>query len=191
MEALKAISIILAILCAGIIVLIGIKTNLLRESNNTNPPYSFARFQLWLWTLVISPLFILNWGYNSQTEPELNVTCLILLGISVTGTLTSGIITNVHDSNIRKDSNGKPKAGEELIKKYRDSKSFWIDILIDDSGHFSVTRLQQLIFTIAYVFIFISSFFSNNMVYPEFQDSAFILMGISAGTYLVGKGMKK
>lgn len=191
MEALNSISIILAIFCAGIIVLIGIKTNLLRESHDTNSPYSFSRFQLWLWTLVISPLFILNWGFNSQTEPELNLTCLILLGISTTGTLTSGIITNTHDSNIKKDSEGEPITGEELIKKYLVSKSFWTDILIDDRGHFSITRLQQLIFTIAYVFIFISSFFSNKMVYPEFQDTAFVLMGISTGTYLVGKGMKK
>lgn len=191
MEALKAISIVLAIVCAGIIVLIGTKTNLLRESNNPNSPYSFSRFQLWLWTLVISPLFILNWGFNSPTEPVLNETCLILLGISFAGTLTSVIVTNVHDSNIEKDNNGKPKPGQKLIKKYLGSKSFWIDILIDDSEHFSVTRLQQLIFTIAYVFIFISSFFSNNLDYPEFQDSAFVLMGISAGTYLLGKGLKK
>jgi hypothetical protein len=27
--------------------------------------------------------------------------------------------------------------------------------------------------------------------YPEFQQNAFILMGISTGTYLVGKGLKR
>ena len=71
------------------------------------------------------------------------------------------------------------------------SKSFWKDILMDDNGQFSVTRLQQLIFTFAYVLVFISSFFYNELEYPEFQQNAFILMGISTGTYLVGKGLKR
>jgi len=82
--------------------------------------------------------------------------------------------------------------GEPPLKKYAgSSKSFWKDILMDDSGQFSITRLQQLIFTFAYVLVFISSFFYNGLEYPEFQQNAFVLMGISTGTYLVGKGLKK
>lgn len=189
---LKVISIILAVACAGALVLIGIKTNLLKESQTADSPYSFSRFQLWLWTLVIGPLFILNWGFQSQTVPDLNLTCLILLGISAGGLLTSGIETYVLDSYIKKDKDGKRLQGEPLLKKYMESsRSFWKDILMDDNGQFSITRLQQLIFTFAYVFIFISSFFYNDLEYPDFQQNAFVLMGISTGTYLVGKGLKR
>jgi len=192
MEMLKVISIILAVACAGALVLIGIKTNLLKESQTADSPYSFSRFQLWLWTLVIGPLFILNWGFQSQTVPDLNLTCLILLGISAGGLLTSGIETYVLDSYIKKDKDGKRLQGEPLLKKYMESsRSFWKDILMDDNGQFSITRLQQLIFTFAYVFIFISSFFYNDLEYPDFQQNAFVLMGISTGTYLVGKGLKR
>ena len=181
METISIISIILAIGCMIIIIMVGILTDLLREAGGQTP-YSFSRFQLWLWTLVISPAFVLNWGFNNNHEPSLNQTCLILLGISAAISLTSGIVTNVKIS--AKDS-GK-------LKKDFNSHSFWTDILIDDSEHFSIVRLQQLVFTLAYVIIFISSFFSNNMIkYPEFDEMAFTLMGISGGTYLVGKGLGK
>jgi hypothetical protein len=191
MVAIKVISIILAVACAGIIILIGIKTNLLRESHIDDSPYSFSRFQLWLWTLVISPLFILNWGFRSQAIPQLNETCLILLGISAGGLLTSGIINSVLDSYIEKDDKGKPLKEQPVLKKHNNSKSFWTDILMDDNGQFSITRLQQLIFTLAYTLVFISSFFYNGLDYPDFQNNAFVLMGISTGTYLVGRGMKR
>lgn len=192
MDILNVISIILAIVCAGAIVWIGVKTNLLKESQAAGSPYSFSRFQLWLWLLVIGPLFILNWGFQSQTVPDLNLTCLILLGISAGGLLTSGIETYVLDSYIKKDKDGKRLAGEPPLKKYMESsKSFWKDILMDDNGQFSITRLQQLIFTFAYVVVFIASFFYNDLEYPDFQQNAFVLMGISTGTYLVGKGLKR
>jgi len=192
MDVLNVISIILAIVCAGVIVWIGVKTNLLRESQAANSPYSFSRFQLWLWTLVIGPLFILNWGFRSQTAPDLNLTCLILLGISAGGLLTSGIETYVLESYVERDKDGKWLEGKPPLKKFMESsRSFWKDILMDDNGQLSVTRLQQLIFTFAYVLVFISSFFYNDLEYPDFQQNAFVLMGISTGTYLVGKGLKR
>jgi len=114
------------------------------------------------------------------------------LGISAGGLLTSGITTNVLDTYAEKVKDGKWLGGKPPLKKYMDSsKSFWKDILMDDSGQFSITRLQQLIFTLAYVLVFISSFFYNNLDYPDFQQNAFVLMGISTSTYLVGKGLKR
>lgn len=78
-----------------------------------------------------------------------------------------------------------------ILKINRDSVNFWSDILSDDDGQLSIVRLQQLIFTIAYVVIYISTFFNSHMKYPEFDNYAFVLMGISTGTYLLGKGMKR
>ena len=193
MLATKIISIVLASMLFLFAIWVGLKTNLLRESgsSNTVSPYSFSRFQLWLWSCVICPLFILNWGYVSPYEPNLNSTCLVLLGISVTGTLASRLITSAHEAAIKNSETGNVKDADLKINKK--SVSLWVDILIDDSGQFSVTRLQQFIFTIAYTMIFISSFFSHKMNYPDFGEEGYpyILMGISAGTYLIGKGLKK
>ena len=70
---MKTISVLLAILCFSLIFLIGILTNILREekggSKIEKKPYSFSRFQLWLWTLILSPAFVLNWGFNYPDDP--------------------------------------------------------------------------------------------------------------------------
>ena len=231
MNIIHLISIILAIACVFIIFFIGIKTDLLKESNESGKAYSFSRFQLWLWTLAISPAFVLNWGFYAFDEPNLNITCLILLGIPASITLTGNIITAAHESQREQEAVKVLKSRmEELGPKWAAQKendeksiieweaqkekeekrirgdikikmplkpdltgiSFWTDILKDDSGQLSIVRLQQLIFTFAYVVIFLSSFFASNMKeYPVFGENAFVLMGISAGTYLIGKGLKK
>lgn len=201
MNSINIISIILAIICVVIIILSAIKTDILRETKDIDSikkSFSFSRFQLWIWTLVISPAFILNWGFNALNEPSLNITCLILLGIPAGVSLTAGIITDFHKSAKKElikralTEEEKKVLKEDTLKTELDSKSFWTDILQDDSGQISIVRLQQLIFTIAYVIIFVSSFFANNMVdYPEFNETAFVLMGISTSTYLIGKASKK
>jgi hypothetical protein len=183
MSALSIISIVLAILSFAFILLIGIYTNLLREVNDTARPYSFSRFQLWAWTMVICPTFVLNWGFSELHEPALNITCLILLGIPASVSLSAGVISSVHKS---------VKSDGISVKNELDSNNFFADILMDDSGQFSVVRLQQLIFTAVFIVIYLSTFFLiNEMEYPVFENTAFILMGISSGTYLVGKSQKK
>jgi len=71
------------------------------------------------------------------------------------------------------------------------TQGFWIDILLDDNGQFSVGRLQNLLFTLIYITVYISLFFKNGMEYPDFDNTAYVLMGISSGGYLIGKGMNK
>ena len=239
MNSIHIISVILAISCVFIIFLIGIKTDLLKESNESGKAYSFSRFQLWLWTITISPAFVLNWGFYALSDPYLNTTCLILLGIPASIAITGRIITSVHESQREQVianaiESQKVKAGnmeqdimsiiksdpqvqreqaiantlefqkqkaviikQDIVQKMQlksdlTGTSFWTDILKDDNGQLSIGRLQQFIFTLIYVVIFLTSFFASNMKeYPDFHENAFTLMGISAGTYLIGKGLKK
>ena len=96
MNTINLISVIISIIVIIICLLIAVKTNLLRESNSNESQYSFSRFQVWLWMLVICPAFVLNWGFRSIDLPNINVDSLILLGISVGATFTANIITSAH-----------------------------------------------------------------------------------------------
>ena len=179
------ISSILSIVCFIIILLVGLLTSLLREENRVSKPYarfSFSRVQLWLWTLVIIPLFALNWGFVNSGKPFINETSLVLLGISGASTLTSAIITAVHLSN------GNNKSA---LKVGKDSKNFFYDILTDDHDQFSIGRLQNFVFTLVFIVIYVTYFFSNGKVYIDFNPLVYTLMGISAGTYLFAKALFK
>lgn len=183
METIKIISIILAVVIFAICSFAAFKTTLLRETNSKDSPYSFSRFQLWLWTLIISPAFVINWGFVNSNLPQINQNSLILLGITVGISLTAGIITATQKSSAK---------SETILKSNStNSQGFWIDILLDDNGQFSVGRLQNLLFTLIYITIYVSLFFKNGMAYPDFDNTAYALMGISSGGYLIGKGMNK
>ncbi|MGG7666498.1 hypothetical protein [Dyadobacter sp. BHUBP1] len=180
MTFVEILSLILAILSFALIFYIGITKDVLR-SNGPSTPFSFHKVQAWLWTLVICPCFALNWGFLHEHIPTINKTAMILLGISFGTGLTGEIINAVHI--------GAPVPATGL-KMLSQSKSFWIDILTGDDGQISIGRLQQFIFTILYVVIYLTIFFPC-MRYPDFDDNAFILMGISTGTFLVSKGLHK
>ena len=115
--------------------------------------------------------------------PYLNNTGLVLLGISIGTNFSSLVITAVQDVSVNRPLK---------LKMDQESNSWWKDLLMDDFGQFSVTRLQQLIFTVVFVLIYVITFCRNNLVdYPEFHEQAMYLMGISAGGYLIGKGVYK
>lgn len=170
------VSIIIAIISFIAILIVGFKTDILKGTStdkNDELKYSFSKFQLWLWSLVICPAFSLYWGFHGKVY--INETSLILLGISAGLPLTSKMISDAQGKQISALPFG----------------NFWTDILKDDLGHFSIGRLQNLIFTFIYVVIFVTYLFKNTMDYPEFENSAYILMGISSGAYLFGKALKR
>lgn len=171
----------LAIACFAAILLVGFKSNLLKESNEAGKPYSFHKFQLWIWTLVILPAFILHWGYVPGHIPSINQTSLVLLGISGATTMTAEMI-------VATQKNGS--AAPSLKAVHLNTTGFWRDLLMDDGNQLSIARLQQLIFTFVYVAIYICAFFPK-MEFPDFDPSTYILMGISTGTFLLGKGLNK
>lgn len=184
----QTIAIILAIVVLAIILLVGCLTDLLRETNVPGKAYSFSRFQLFLWTMTILPIFSLHWGFRYYPGTDkflIDKTGLILLGISSAVTLTSSVVSSVQLANKTKFATKQP------LKQEQTSQGWWIDILTDDHGQFSVARLQQLVFTLMYIVIYVATFFGKKMALPVFDDYAFVLMGISTGSYVVGKSMFK
>ena len=122
-------------------------------------------------------------------KPEVTMTMLILLGISASVSVSAAGITSVQENS----NKNLPKKSKKIIRLKKDGTTdgFLADILKDDSDQLSIVRLQQLIFTFAFVVIYISLFFYCDMENPEFDNSAYLLMGISSGTYLIGKGVNK
>lgn len=192
----QIISIILAIVVFAVVLILGFKTRLLREKDLPDSSFSLSKFQLWLWTAILGPAFVLHWGYHGNTT--INNTFLILIGISASVTLASGIITQ---ANVAKNNANMVKGlAMEPIKANSSSSGFWIDLLKGDSDTLSVERLQHLIFTFVYLCIYVSYFFSYQqasgsapslMNFIEFDSLAYVLMGISSAGYLVGKGVNR
>ena len=232
--AYEIISISLALITFGIILYVGLKTDILRERipniDVKNRMYSLGRFQFWVWTLVICPVFILYWGYSTGHSIDLNTTAVILLGIPAGVTVTSNVISSSQSGELSETDNmdaqiaaqkkkdvsvaqteavadavaGKAGAAKEkvaavsttptptILKMHQVSKSFFIDLISGDDGQISLARLQQLIFTMTFLIIYLSSFFGAELgILPKFGNEVFVLMGISSGTYLVSKGMNK
>lgn len=226
------ISISLAVISFLIIVYVGLKTDILREKiPNLQLKYrmfSLGRFQLWIWTLIICPAFILYWGFSATHGIDLNTTGVILLGIPAGVAITSSVISGSQASDLSETDHVNAEAAAQnsqnataahinavsgvidpstvdpnapavstnkppvVLKMHQKSKSFFIDLISDDSGQLSLGRLQQFIFTLVFIVIYSTTFFGAKMsVLPDFGAEVFALMGISSGTYLVSKGMNK
>ncbi|PHR30814.1 MAG: hypothetical protein COA38_09750 [Fluviicola sp.] len=229
--AYNIISIALAIITFGIILYIGLKTDIIRESipnlQVKDRMFSLGRFQLWIWTLVICPVFILYWGFNPLHAIDLNTTAVILLGIPAGVAVTSNVIGSSQSSELNQSDHLASQASAQnckgnseahaqavteaastppdtanaastvpaapaptVLKMHQVSKNFFIDLISDNNGQLSLGRLQQFIFTVVFLVIYVSTFFGTKSgELPVFGTEVFALMGISSGTYLVSKGM--
>ncbi|MCJ8291983.1 MAG: hypothetical protein HRT58_19045 [Crocinitomicaceae bacterium] len=230
--AYSIISITLAVVTFGIILYVGLTTGIIRESvpnfQLKDRMFSLGRFQFWIWTLIICPVFILFWGFSKDHGIDLNTTAVILLGLPAGVALVSNVVGSSQSADLTEEEHIKaeahaqnPKANAEahaakvkiaadptktsaleavpavpvepapkVLKMHQKSKSLFIDLISDSNGQISLGRLQQLIFTVAFIAIYLSSFFGEKLgVLPIFEPEVFTLMGISSGTYLVSKGM--
>lgn len=193
---MQIISIIVAFIAFALVLILGLKTRLLREKDIPGSPFSLSKFQLWIWTAILCPAFILHWGYHGDTH--INNTFLILIGISASVALTSGIITQANAAK----NNADMAKGMAMtpMKANGSSAGFWIDLLKGDSDTLSVERLQHLVFTFVYICIYVAYFCTwqptpvsspGLMNFIEFDSLAYVLMGISSAGYLVGKGVNR
>jgi hypothetical protein len=147
-------------------------TNLIKDDSiQLNKPYSYARAQLFWWTIIIISVFIWCAVFN-QGVPQLTPLCLALLGISA-GTTAAGTLIDSADKNTTN------------VQRHQDANecsSFFKDILSDKDGNYSIHRFQSLIFNIAIGIIFLWKFFSSDLkTVPSFDNSNYILglLGIS------------
>lgn len=158
------------------------KTNFLRESGKPEAPFSWARSQLFMWTFFVIVISVTHWIVNGWGTFELNDTCLVLLGITAASSVASmGIPAS------RKVSKNKTAYA---FKDDHNSHHWFHDILMDENGTPSISRLQHVLFTFVYFVVFIAAFASaGGESLPKFDEQAYLLMGISGGTYVVNKGL--
>ncbi|MGZ4049134.1 MAG: hypothetical protein ACXVNN_07210, partial [Bacteroidia bacterium] len=100
---------------------------------NNDKPYSFSRVQLWWWTLVILGSFLGIYAATGNCWP-MNSTCLVLLGISLTTTVSGRMIDTqqTNDATVVRSQNSP-------------SQGILHDILSDENG-LSMHRFQALVF---------------------------------------------
>lgn len=143
------------------------------------PPYSYARVQLFWWTIIILGSYIIFFGLTGELLP-LNATTVILLGLGVV-VLAGGKLIDKQQISDKKI----PLGGRTQDKNY--SNDFFINILSDEKG-VSLHRFQAVVFNVVFGVGFLGSFCKEVAArqYPfiEFNEWQFALLGISASAYL-------
>jgi len=143
-------------------------------------PFSYARVQLFWWTVIIISCYIWFYAAYNVLLP-LNSSVVILLGSGLAVFIFGKAIDN---SQIEKNNKHVPTRHQDI----NDSKGFLTDILSDDNG-VSIHRMQAVAFNIIFGLGFIGYFFSSiatKNMYPfiEFEPWQFSLLGVSAIGYL-------
>jgi hypothetical protein len=145
-------------------------------------PFSYARTQLFWWTLVILTCYIFFFGITGVLLP-LNATSALLLGF---GAIVYGFGKIIDNRQIQEN---KGKRNQDLGAQ-NTNPDFIKDILSDDNG-VSIHRFQavlfNLIFGVGFIAFFIKALMACKYPLADFNDWQFALMGISSASYL---GMK-
>ncbi|GAT62561.1 hypothetical protein [Paludibacter jiangxiensis] len=167
----------------AVYVYLDLKHDLLRDqSTAARKPWSFARTQLAWWTLIIMSAFVAVL-IKCNTAPHLTSSALILLGISA-ATATGARLIDISDMK-----------QEDISVRHQDiaSEGFLIDLISNQNGA-SIHRLQALIFNLVYGVWMIVEVVNNlnngvacDLIIPNMDANALILLGISSGTYAVLK----
>lgn len=160
------------------------KTNELRPLKER--PYSYARVQLFWWTIIILGCYVTFFIYAPPVETilALNPTAVILLG----GGLATSIFGRVMDNNqiSRDNDNSEP----DVPVRHQDiepTKGLFLDIMSDEGG-VTIHRFQAVIFNLVFGLAFITMFltYAGDGKYPfaDFEMWQLTLLGISAAGYL-------
>ena len=156
-----------------IIVLLSIKTGMIRDDMKLINPFSLARTQLAFWTFIIMGSYILIWLMTGDT-PSLTGSVTTLLAISAAGTAGAVIV----DRGNPVPTAPKVTPPGVLLK----IKEFFVDILTETQG-VSMHRLQIVIFTAIIGGVFVQDVI-HHLSMPQFDASTLWLMGISTAGYV-------
>lgn len=137
--------------------------------------FSLSKTQLLLWTMLVVGSFVYIWIITLHL-PTIDGSILVLLGISV-GTTT--VSRQIDGSNAQ-----KPGAANMTVQ----SKGIIYDILSDDSG-ISVHRLQNALFTLTLMAVFVSDVVGYLRM-PAIDSTLLAVMGISSAGYLTAKPLE-
>jgi hypothetical protein len=168
---------------------------MLRDTSKaaSHQPYSWARVQLAWWTVIVLASFITIFWLKG-TAPSLDISTVVLLGISAATTATARVI----------DLSDQETPG---IIRHQDGfgKNFFLDILSDQTG-VSVHRFQTIVFNAVFGIWFINAVLNNimqdcgiystdpsllatcmkspiNYIMPPISNNNLILLGLSSATY--------
>ena len=156
--------IVVAVMIAGLVI-VALWYNILKDDQNLY--YSLGRTQLFFWTLLLMIAY-LQICFKTDTLPDIPMSVLAIIGISVTTTAASKLIEN------------KTKAGA-LIDRDAKSEGWLLDILSDGSS-INIQRFQNVAFNVFFGVIFLQKAFSTHML-PDFDQNVLILLGVSSGAY--------
>jgi hypothetical protein len=179
------------IVLVGTICLLARRSDLLRDrgpepGGGLRKPYSLARTQLAVWTVVVTGSYLFIWAMLGNAS-SLNDTALVLLGISA----ATGLAANVIDVGASSGGAGRPatSSGSDVLpatpapaESIRASRHFLVDILSDDRG-VSVYRFQMALWTLVLAFVFLYTVW-RDLAMADFNGTLLGLLGISNGTYV-------
>lgn len=139
-------------------------------------PFSLARTQFALWTVVIASVYLYHLLCMKNCPPLTmanSTTTLALLGISAGTTGMANIIDK-----------SKVSTGSILPRHQNEpSQGFFYDILSDESG-ISIHRFQNVVWTVAAIVIYLAKASSGGCALPELDGTLLTLSGISSAAYL-------
>jgi hypothetical protein len=159
---------------------LAVSSNILRDTSTARKrPFSFSRVQLLWWVLIIAFCFLKHYG-DTFTLPDINLTCLVLMGIGMGTTAVATVL----DGRQRRAAE---QQGTTVIQD-QESQGFFTDILSDDSG-LSVHRLQALVFNVIYGVAFYTTFVRTG-VFEQYGDLQYAILGISNASYLGLKALE-
>jgi hypothetical protein len=156
--------IVVAVLIA-VLVVVALSCNILKDDNNLY--YSLGRTQLFFWTLLLMIAY-LQICLKTDSLPDIPLSILAIIGISVTTTAASKLIEN------------KTKVGA-VIDATAKSEGWLLDILSDGSS-INIQRFQNVAFNVFFGIIFIQKAISTHLL-PDFDQNVLLLLGISSGAY--------
>jgi hypothetical protein len=146
-----------------------------RRLLNRTYPFSLAKVQFGVWTVIISSSYIyLSFFKGDCAEGPINKTALVLMGIFAGTAVASTIMDKREISDNRPRHQNSPSQG------------FFIDILSDDNG-ISLHRFQNFVWTVIAmtVYLYKVSQIRTGCVLPELSDTMLALTGVSNATYLI------
>jgi len=138
-------------------------------------PFSLAKVQFGMWTVIISASYIyLSLCKGDCADSPINKTALVLMGIFAGTAIASALIDKSEINDNRPRHQNSPSEG------------FFIDILSDDKG-ISLHRFQNFVWTIIamVVYVYKVSIIATGCALPELSDTLLALTGISSATYLI------
>jgi hypothetical protein len=163
------------------LVVLSIRTPLLRVDDTPNSCFSLARVQMMFWLVLVSGGFLYIWFVVGQWLNVMNSSTFALLGIS--GAAAGAALTI--------DSAKNPPAGAAALAPVpMDSQGFFRDIASDGASYIQLQRIQMILWTLILGGIFVYTVVIK-LELPAFDSNLLALAGIVNGVYVALKTQEK